>query len=140
MEILKDNIIEVTLLSLEDFNKNKSVIPTVQAWWWLKTSGAYSNKAAYVFIDGDAYAQGYDVSKDKADIRPLFVLDSEISNKLTMGEKVNIGKFTATVLANGNCLLDDIVCNHRFDEKSGNYTTSEIKEFIESEEFMNLIF
>lgn len=140
MEILKENIKEISLLTLDDFNKCKSIIPAIQAWWWLKTNGAYTNKAAYVFIDGDAYAEGYNVNKDRADVRPLIIVDSKVLNGIGAGDKVTVGKFSATVLNEESCLLDECVCKHRFDEKSGNYETSEIKAFIESEEFLNMIF
>ncbi len=140
MKIFKEDIKDITLLSLEHFNDNKTLIPAIQAWWWLRTKGAYSNKAAYVFIDGDAYAAGYDVNKDRADVRPLFYINPQIAEKLKPGEKVEIGKYTATVMIDRACLLDDCVCKHRFDEKSGSYESSEIKQFLESEEFIGMIF
>lgn len=140
MKIFKENIKSVSLLSLDSFNDNKTLIPSIQAWWWLKTKGAYSNKAAYVFIDGDAYAEGYDVDKDRADVRPLIYIDPLIAETLKAGQKVEIGKYTATVMIDRSCLLDECVCKHRFDEKSGNYESSEIKDFIESDEFLNMIF
>lgn len=140
MEISKENISAATLLSLEEFNDNKDIIPVATAWWWLRSRGAYSNKAAYVFIDGDVYPEGYDVSKEKADVRPAFEINPKIAGNIAPGEKIQIGKYDATMLKGGICLLDDCVCKHRFDEKSGMWDGSEIKNFIESEEFLEMIF
>ncbi|GEM_PF-3870538 len=135
----KDDIESVSLLSMDEYKKNRDLIPVVKCWWWINSPGIYKKNAMYIFIDGEIYTEGYKVDSDRAGIRPVFRLKPEAAHGLKLGEKVIIGKYSATVLDNDSCLLDDVVCNHRFDIASNNWEKSELKSFIESEEFMNMI-
>lgn len=140
MNYTKNDIESVTLLSIEEYRKNKDIIPVSRSWWWIRSPGTYKKNAAYVFIDGEAYQEGYKVYSNSASVRPVFYLRPEIMEGLRPMDKVVIGNFPATVLSNGACLLDSDVCNHRFDEDDNNWEQSEIKQFIESNAFMDIIF
>ena len=138
MEYKRSDIREITLLSLEDYERNHYIIPTSDNWWWLKSGSPFRRNVAYVFIDGDAYAQGYKVTSC-ADIRPLIYIDNEKSKDLVPGSVVKIGKYTATVLSDRSCLIDYGVCRRRFDSDYNDYERSEIKKYLQTDEFMNML-
>lgn len=136
----RDAVEAVSILSMEEYKNNRDEIPLTRCWWWIRAPGIYQKKAMYVFLDGEIYTEGYKVDSERAGVRPVFRLKSEIAKELNQGVKIKIGKFEATVLDNKMCLLDEIVCNHRFDTVSNNWEISELKSFVNSEEFMNLVF
>ena len=138
-EITRDDFESVTLLTIDEYENSKALISHSKSWWWLRSPGAYNNAAAYVFIDGDVYPDGFLVNK-AAGVRPAFKLEFMKASELNPGDKVQIGKYTATVLYDDMLLLDSFVTKHVFDEESNVWRKSAIKKYIESEEFLSLIF
>jgi len=137
-ELTHNDIESVGLLSAEEYEKNKTLIPLLRSWWWLRSPGAYNNNAAYVFADGDIYPDGYFVYKE-AGVRPAFTLCAETASKLMPGDPVLVGDYTATVISGEKCLLDKCVCKHIFDNESNSWKTSEIKTYLESEDFLQSV-
>ena len=130
----------LSLMTINEFKKAKAFIPVADSWWWLQNPGSYSNNAAYVFTDGEAYPSGYKVDSDIAYIRPLCCLNEKSAKGVKIGDKVKVGENVATFIGDCKCLFDNCVCRHRFDISSNAYETSEIKQFIESDEFAAMIF
>ena len=135
----KEDIKSVTLLSFEEYRDNKEIIPAVNSWWWLRTPGSFKKNAAYVFIDAEAHTEGYKVGST-AGVRPLIIVDAAKAKEIKVGEKVMIGKYAATVLDDKSCLIDECVTRRKFDDVTNDYEVSELKSFLESPSFMELIF
>lgn len=127
---------EITLLSIEDVMRLPKDILTIKKWWWLQSPSLAHNLAAYVYSDGNVNELGNFVNYDDNGVRPVFRINNL---KLPFGEKVYAEKTQCTVIGEGLLLSDSIVCRHRFDIGSNDWKTSELKRFIESEEFKNLL-
>lgn len=139
MKYTKKDILGVTLLSLEEYKENKDIIPNTDNWWWLRSPGIYNAYAAYIFMDGEIYADGYKVSSPRAGVRPLIYLNPEKAKLLKPGDKVNICKFPATVMEDRSVLLDEGICCRRYDPSSNDWDKSELKSFLESKEFLKIV-
>lgn len=127
---------EATLLSVEEARKLQKSIRACGNWWWLRSPGYFHDSAAIVCDDGDVGVHGDFVGNGDSAVRPAFRLNN-INSKI--GGKVMIGKTQCTVIDNNLLLADCPVCKHRFDEKSNIWESSELKEFINSEEFKKMI-
>ena len=95
-----DTTDKVFLLSIEEayeyfsLNEERICVPTAHAvangayisdrssgrdiagcWWWLRSPGHYQTYAAYVYISGFVYENGYDVSGGNYAVRPAIWID-----------------------------------------------------------------
>lgn len=130
-----DEVDEITLLSVEEAKKVQPQIRACSEWWWLRSPGLNQYFAAIVDKSGiselgDLVSSGYHT------IRPVFKINSLESE---IGEKIMVNKTWCTIIDEGLVLADNPICNHRFDEKSNKWETSELKAFINSEEFKSMI-
>ena len=120
----------VTLLSKEEYLKNRELIPLAKEHWWLRSPGYVDNEAAFVFGgSSDVDDLGYDV-RDELGIRPA--LKIEHCEQLKPGEKVEIKGLYFTALNDGLLLCDTVVAKDMFDEASNDYDWSHIKRWLES--------
>lgn len=131
-----DEVDEITLLSVEEAEKIPDSVRACGKWWWLRSLGDCQNYAAIVHYDGYVYRGGYDVDIDGRAVRPAFRINNL---KSEIGEPVRVSKIWCTVIDKDLVLANHPICNHRFDEKSNNWETSEIKAFINSDEFKAMI-
>lgn len=136
---------EITLLTIEQAERLPRELLACGEWWWLRSPGSIQYDAAIVATDGSVYHGGDDVSNDLDCVRPAFVipgLDSKIYDKVHIGgyrytfDGDYIGGCVCTVVDKDLVLADDVVCYHRFDAKSNDWNKSELKAFIESDEFL----
>ena len=126
---------EITLLTIERAERLPRELLACGEWWWLRSPGSIQYDAAIVATDGSVYHGGDDVSNDLDCVRPAFVipgLDSKIY------DQVHVGGCVCTVVDKDLVLADDVVCYHRFDAKSNDWNKSELKAFIESDEFKRM--
>jgi len=135
----REDITEVTLLSKEEWELCKDICPNYTVWWWLRSPGYAWDHATIVGYFGAVYEEGKPVRFDKSAIRPAFILRDSLP-LLKPGEPVFIGNIPCTVVTPAAIFADYSVCLHRFDGDSNDYETSEIKEFINSDEFAALVF
>lgn len=127
---------EITLLSIEEADKIPKSFRACGDWWWVRSPGFYQNLAISVRVDGDVYEIDHDVIVVSLAVRPAF----RISNlESEIGDPVRIGKTWCTVVDKDLVLANHPICSHRFDKKSNNWETSELKAFIESDEFKAMI-
>lgn len=70
----EENGIRVALLSVEEYEKYKNVIPNINNWWWLRTPGDYQDYAASVNPDRTVYLNGDYVDNDNGAVRPALWL------------------------------------------------------------------
>ena len=126
---------EITLLTIEQAERLPRELLACGEWWWLRSPGYIQDYAAYVYIDGSVYYRGDYVRNVVGCVRPAFVipgLDSKIY------DQVHVGGCVCTVVDKDLVLADDVVCYHRFDAKSNDWNKSELKAFIESDEFKRM--
>lgn len=132
---LECNVNEITLLSIEECERYKSLIPRIDASWWLRSPGDNSRLAAYVFGSGAVDVYGRIVDFENICIRPALRLNMSDSAKLQPGNKVQLFDLEWTVLDVAEdqiyVLADDIISKHIFDTKSNVWETSELKAWLE---------
>ena len=124
---------EITLLTIEQAKRLPRELLACGEWWWLRSPGYYQYTAAFVSTDGSVSYGGDCVYSDRGCVRPAFVipgLDSKIY------DQVHVGGCVCTVVDKDLVLADDVVCYHRFDAKSNDWNKSELRAFIESDEFL----
>lgn len=124
---------EITLLTIERAERLPRELLACGEWWWLRSPGRNQLDAATVSSGGSVCYNGHIVTYGSDCVRPAFVipgLDSKIY------DQVHVGGCVCTVVDKDLVLADDVVCYHRFDAKSNDWNKSELKAFIESDEFL----
>lgn len=66
----KEDIKEITLLSIEEAERLPEKILAISIWWWLRSPGHHSYLAAYVLYDGYVSSYGNSVDDDGSAVRP----------------------------------------------------------------------
>lgn len=139
LKIKKFNISEVdeiTLLSIEEAKKLPDHILCCGDKWWLRSPGYYQYTAINVLNGGDVRETGSTVGDVNIHVRPAFRISNLESEN---GEPLKIGKTWCIVIDKGLVLADYPVCKHRFDSKSNDWETSELRAFINSDKFKAMI-
>lgn len=122
--------VELFLLSVEEYEKYKDVIPVIGSWWWLRSPGYFSNGAAGVDSDGSVDAGGYGVN-DARGIRPAFrVQKSEILN-LQIGDRKSCYDFPFVKIDDDLLIAEVPIAFDKFDDDSNDYEKSYVKRFLE---------
>lgn len=134
------DIAEITLLSTEQYEANKDIIPHIDNWWWLRSPGYDNRSAAYVNYGGSVRYIGSDVSYDIGAVRPVVVMalrltESSITN-LNVGDKIEMVGHRWTMLRGGMALCDDIVGQIAFREDwraidVNVYDASDVKKWLQ---------
>lgn len=123
---LKSGDYEITLLTAEEYDKYKEIIPPVKVWWWLRSPGKRQIRVASVYITG--FLNDSFVIDDTLAVRP--VLKSEILH-LPIGEKfIALGN---RWIALDNCfaISEDVITHRRYGDNSNVWETSELKAWLE---------
>lgn len=128
---------EITLLSVEEAKKIPQSIRARGEWCWLRSPGFKQGYAAYIMYGGGVIDVGHNVNYDNYAVRPAFRINNL---ECEIGDKIMVGKTWCTVVDEGLALADcTIGDDHRFDKESNDWETSELKAFIESDEFKAMI-
>ena len=134
---------EITLLSLEEHEKYKSITPSSSpTWWWLKTPYPGYDDAVRVIGDG-GFLHIYSCF-NYGGVRPFCIFNLESTDSLfwykpeaLVGSKIEYGKFKWTILSVDSgelhALCDEIIAEHRFDGETNKWEDSEIKMWLETE-------
>ena len=121
---------ELFLLSVEEYEKYKGVIPVIGSWWWLRSPGINSTLAAFVYIDRSVSTYGFGVSLASG-IRPAFrVQKSEISN-LQIGYRKSCYDFPFVKIDDDLLIAEVPIAFDKFDDESNDYEKSYVKKFLE---------
>lgn len=124
----------VTLLSSEEYDKSKDLIPLVDEYWWLRSPGFYPDRAADVIYDGSR--GDLSVRDGEVCIRPaLRIIGNLESLNLKSGDKIELVGYKWTILRGGLALCDELIGFMPFnkDPNDGNdYETSDVKEALEA--------
>lgn len=135
-EQINVKIKEVTLLSLEEYEKYKDLIPEIDYWYWLRSPRNSTNGIAYVAPNGST---GYDYCcHTSGTVRPALRIevDNPNSEELVVWEKIMIKNDMYSILdVKGSEVLllsDGILGYRRFDPKSNIWEKSELKEWLDN--------
>lgn len=135
---------EITLLTKEEYERYRSAIPVVDDSWWLRSPGYTRLRIAAVDNVGNVNEHGCYIDYTYATVRPALRLDLEPSDNLfwykperLIGTKIKYGNHQWTVLnlepGSIYALCDTVVSSGRFDGKSNDWDTSELKQWLETE-------
>lgn len=120
------SIKEVTLLSKEEYIKNRELISLMRGFWWLRSPGYYKFDATYVRSDGIFY--DFDVNDDHGGVRPALKIQGR--HDLIPGDKIRIAEYTFTVLHGDLVLCDTCIGTSMFDYESNDFKTSVIRKYL----------
>ena len=128
------DINDITLLSIEEYEQTKEIVPLVIQYWWLRSPGTYDNNVAVVLIGGSVNYFGLFVP-DSYGVRPALILNMQSSN-LQIKDKFIFADYTWTVIGENLALCDSVVGTTYFRkdweaEDSSEYETSDIKKWLE---------
>lgn len=125
----KDDMI--FLLSNEEYERYKSMIPSVYCWWWLRSPGLYSDYAACVNDFGDVNYNGDYVYNVISAIRPALRIGDLESSGLEVGKRFIKYEFPWVYLGDNIAIAEVPIEFYVFDYESNDYETSGIRQFLE---------
>lgn len=120
---------KLTLLTHNEYIENLNVIPHIEDAWWLR-NGQPSFKAYYA-LNKCVYA--YFVEQFLG-VRPALLI-SKPEKVYEYGSEITVGRYKWTVLRSDEkecyALCTEIIATRRYDSKSSDYETSEIKHWLD---------
>lgn len=121
---------ELFLLSVEEYEKYKGVIPVIGSCWWLRSPGYISYFESSVTNGVSVITEGLFV-KSAHCIRPaLKVSKSEIEN-LKIGDRKIYYDFPFVKIDEDLLIAEVPIAFDKFDDKSNDYEKSYVKRFLE---------
>lgn len=120
---LKHGEYEITLLTEEEYWRCEELIPAIYDYWWLQSPGNGQDDAAGVNYGGYGVSYGVNLG-----VRPA--LKSEAIN-LPVGERFIALGNRWVVIADHVAVSEDVVTHRRYDKKSNDWETSELKAWLE---------
>lgn len=128
------NIIDVTLLTVEEAKALDNDIREIGKFWWLRSSGYFVNYAACVDDYGCVYYYG-DYVSDTEGVRPALKISNLSSSNLSINDTFEMTGHTWTVISEDTALCNDIVGKTCFrsdwrSEDANNYEKSDIKKWL----------
>ena len=123
------------LLSIEEYEKYKDIIPECKTIWWLSSPGSYDKFAAYV--DGSGWVDVFGNFVDTANlgIRPALKIETY---GYDIGETIVYKYHPYIVIDKDLCIAKVPIDFDKFDEESNDYESSyirtKLKEFTEEKE------
>ena len=117
-------------------------IPKIKDSWWLRDAGLYQGYGVCIdrngnIFDGSDWDEGSTDINFKKGVRPVLVVENHDFN---VGDQFAFGnhKWTIIYIYGTNLDLCLAICNaiidfHRFDKKSNDYESSEIKAIVDTD-------
>lgn len=156
----------IKLLSIEEAEKVPEEVRKLNTffghWWWLRTPGSESRKAACVYYDGVINPEGYDVNyidvyyEDTAGVRPAIEISNCKELGLKEGDIIKLAGHKWTIIPDEMALCNDVIQGYPFkdyddrlnykyiDERDesifdgfNDYEKSDVKKFIEEWAYRN---
>lgn len=122
-----------TLLSVEEYNKHRNIIPLIEKEWWLRSSRDCFYNACIVDHDGNVNDYYY-VDDTYIGVRPALLI-SNPESVYQKGSEISRGKRKWTVLQSDNkicyALCTEIVAYRQFDAKTNIFEHSDIKQWLD---------
>lgn len=115
----------IDLLSVEEAEALPVWMLCCGKWWWLRSPGFNSARAAGVNFTGSVRVYGHGVSDNSDSVRPALHLSH--LPELEFGETVKVFGRLAQYIGDGKILFSEPIFQARFDERLNVYRTSEVK-------------
>lgn len=127
-----------TLLTLEQAKNLPQWILNCGYSWWLRTPDMRpsNNGWEYVYEVFEKSTRNVLAVHCNSGVRPAFEIDNLNAD---LYERVKVEEIYCTVIDKNLVLADDVICNCRFDNKSNDWLSSELKKYIESDNFLSLL-
>ena len=128
------DILDITLLSKEEYETYHDFISPVNSWWWLRSSGTDQRFVAEVRSTG---LIRYDlVDRDCVAIRPVLIYNPK-SSDLVSGDTIDLAGHMWTILKDGLMLCDEAVDytvfrKERMAANANDYEASDAKKWLEN--------
>lgn len=132
----KIDITEITLISAEEFEEAREIIPPCnEVWWWTRTPDAGYASSVRIVYAGYGGALSYDHAGSSRGVRPLAIFNPKSSN-LKSPDRFKMSGETWTVIAEGKALCDRCVDRRQFRKewsaKDANmYEKSDVKKWLD---------
>jgi hypothetical protein len=134
---------EVTLLSIEEYQRYRSLISMIDVFWWLRTAGFNGNDVYKVSNTGMTTNFG-SVNNFTVSVRPALKFHLDFFEPLfwyksasIIGSKIEYGAYSWTVLDFKNdelyVLCDEAIARRRFDAETNIFKVSELKSWLNTE-------
>lgn len=133
-------ITKATLLSVEEYEACKNIIPNIGDWWWLRSAGGYSGLPAYVYNGYygnivEYVSIRYGIQDPGGAVRPALFFKTQSNSLLTKGDKVAVAGLTFTVISDNMMLCDSAIGNCAFRKNymakdASVYEVSDIKKYV----------
>lgn len=129
------NDIQITLLTSEEYNKYRNIIPVINDWWWCKDAcPGYHRFVRCVCSDGALNNNNCNINYG---VRPVLKLNLSNLKSLNPGDYIQIGSKGFTILSWDEfrliALCDEFIATRRFDPDNSDWERSELKEWLETE-------
>lgn len=129
------DITDITLLSIEEYERCMDIVPLIDGRWWLRSPGSNTSRAARVYSNGLVSNYGYDVCNDSSVVRPVVVV--RLSESFNPGDKLRFAGHTWTIIAPDMALCDEGVgrCAFRKNLEAPDanvYEASDVKKWLEA--------
>lgn len=125
-------LFEITLLTREEYGRYREHIPSVDHLWWLKN--AFDEHFVCCIDERDAGVIAF--GHREAGVRPVFKVKMP-NPGYRPGDIIDLFNQDLIILSwkNDNAILlyKDIVATHRFDGRTTNWATSELKKWLETD-------
>lgn len=130
ISIKSEDIESIYLLSIQQAERLPKYILAIGDSWWLRSPGTFCG-AVEVDENGNVNYFGLKVDYNRGGVRPALKIKNLDLLNLEIGETVKVFGLLAQCIGDNSVLLCESITNHRFDSKSNDYETSEVKRFIE---------
>lgn len=118
----------IFLLSVEEYEKYKNLIPIICKWWWLRSPGDGGfDYAVSVNCYGDVKSRGNYVFDDCDAVRPALYFSF---TSYDPGDKFIYCGITWVVLDKNLAIAEVPITFNRFDKNDNNYETSEVRQLL----------
>lgn len=100
---------EITLLSAEEYEIAKKIIPSLGKQWWLRTPSVYDHAVAIVRNNGSVDLEGATVCDHYIHVRPVIKFSCRGNMPVEIGSKIEMAGKTWTVLPDKMALCDSFI-------------------------------
>lgn len=121
---------QIFLLSIEEYNKYKHVIPCINCWWWLRSPHNDSNDVIGVY-NADITCRGVYIGNDYGAVRPAIRYNDHLITS-PIGSRFTWNGVTWVIIdaEKGIAIAEMPIGFEKFDDKSNNYATSYIRRWL----------
>lgn len=118
---------EIFLLSTEEYERYKNIIPHIKQWWWLRSPGSSHYDAASVDSVGSVNYYGDTVNDALVCVRPVLRI---ALNNLQIGSMFVKYDFPWIKIDDNLAIAEVPIGFEKFDDKSNDYATSYIRKWL----------